>query len=309
MFEGKHVAVLCGGDGKERDVSLKSGKAVYDALIESGYEAEILDLQSLADVDKVQDFEGAFIAMHGDWGEGGQLQEKLKQLQIPFTGSGAEASFKAMHKWNSKILFEQAHIRTPYGILWPEKFEDIVSKLGKNVVVKPTTGGSTVGVTIIKGLTTEKLEDAVKFAKESYDSDVMIEKYIEGREMTVAVWENNGKVEALPVIEIAPHEGFYDYNNKYTKGATDYIVPAKIETSEAEAMKKFAVKAHKILGCSSYSRSDFRLARNGKAFILEVNTAPGMTATSLVPKAANAVGISMADFVKSIMEMASCDKV
>ena len=137
----------------------------------------------------------------------------------------------------------------------------------------------------------------------------MVEKYIEGRELTAAVWENNGKIEALPLIEIVPHEGFYDYKNKYTKGATNYIVPAEIEPVIAEGIKKFAVKAHKVLGCSSYSRSDFRLAKNGKAYILEVNTAPGMTATSLVPKAANAIGVSMPDFVKNIMQMASCDKI
>ena len=126
--------------------------------------------------------------------------------------------------------------------------------------------------------------------------------------MTVPVWEKDGKIEALPVIEIIPHEGFYDYKNKYTKGSTEYIVPAKIEPVIAEGIKKFAVKAHKVLGCSGYSRSDFRLDKNGKAYILEVNTAPGMTATSLVPKAAAAVGVNMAEFVKAVMKMASYDK-
>ena len=309
MFNGKYVAVLCGGDGKERQVSLKSGKAVCDALIEAGFDAEILDLKSLAEVEKVKEYEGVFIAMHGDWGEGGQLQQRLKELQIPYTGSGPEASYRAMNKWNSKTLFQQEHIRTPDGILLPDEFEDIIYKLGSNVVVKPSTGGSTVGISIIQDLTPEKLDEAVKVAKKNYESDVMVEKYIEGRELTAAVWENNGKIEALPLIEIVPHEGFYDYKNKYTKGATNYIVPAEIEPVIAEGIKKFAVKAHKVLGCSSYSRSDFRLAKNGKAYILEVNTAPGMTATSLVPKAANAIGVSMPDFVKNIMQMASCDKI
>ena len=310
MFEGKYVAVLCGGDGKERDVSLRSGKAVCDALNEGGeFDAEILDLKSLAEVDEVQDFEGAFIAMHGDWGEGGQLQQKLKEMQIPYTGSGPEASFNAMNKWCSKSLFIQKQIQTPKAILWPENFDTVIEKLGNNIVVKPSTGGSTVGITIIKDATLEKIEEAVKFSEENYYSSVMIEEYIEGRELTAAVWENNRKVEALPVIEIVPHEGFYDYKNKYTKGATEYIVPAKIENVIAEGIKKMAVKAHKVLGCSGYSRSDFRVTNDGKIYILEVNTAPGMTATSLVPKAANAIGVSMSKFVSSIMKMASCDKI
>ncbi len=309
MFEGNYVAVLCGGDGKEREVSLRSGKAVCDALNEAGFEAEMLDLKSLAEVDEVQDFEGAFIAMHGDWGEGGQLQQKLKEMRIPYTGSGPEASYRAMNKWASKNLFIENKIQTPEAILWPEDFNIIVEKLGSDIVVKPSTGGSTVGLSIIKNATPEKIEEAVKFSEENYYSGVIIEKYIEGRELTAAVWENNGKVEALPVIEIKPHEGFYDYKNKYTKGATEYIVPAKIEDVIAEGIKKMAVQAHKVLGCSGYSRSDFRVNSDGKIYILEVNTAPGMTSTSLVPKAANAMGISMSDFVAAIMKMASCDKI
>ena len=309
MFEGNYVAVLCGGDGKEREVSLRSGKAVCDALNEAGFEAEMLDLKSLAEVDEVQDFEGAFIAMHGDWGEGGQLQQKLKEMRIPYTGSGPEASYRAMNKWASKNLFIENKIQTPEAILWPEDFNTIVEKLGSDIVVKPSTGGSTVGLSIIKNATPEKIEEAVKFSEENYYSGVIIEKYIEGRELTAAVWENNGNVEALPVIEIKPHEGFYDYKNKYTKGATEYIVPAKIEDVIAEGIKKMAVQAHKVLGCSGYSRSDFRVTSDGKIYILEVNTAPGMTATSLVPKAANAMGISISDFVAAIMKMASCDKI
>lgn len=310
MFEGKYVAVLCGGDGKEREVSLRSGKAVCDALNEGGeFEAEILDLQSLAEVEDVQDFEGAFIAMHGDWGEGGQLQQRLKEMRIPYTGSGPEASFKAMNKQFSKNLFIQAKIQTPDSVLWPEDFNTIIKTLGNHIVVKPSTGGSTVGITILKNPSPEQIEEAVNLSEESYYSSVMIEKYIEGREFTAAVWEKNGKIEALPVIEIVPHEGFYDYKNKYTKGATEYIVPAKIDNVIAEGIKKAAVKAHKILGCSDYSRSDFRVTPDGKIYILEVNTAPGMTATSLVPKAANATGISMSEFVTSIMKKASCDKI
>ena len=302
----KNVAVLCGGDGREREVSLRSGKAVCDALNDAGFTAELLDIKTLDEAEKVRGFDGAFIAMHGDWGEGGQLQAKLDSLGVPYTGSKPEASSLAMNKWRACEVFSRAGIKIPDGVLMPETLEKIASSLGRSVVVKPCSGGSTVGVSIIPELTQERLDEAVRVAKGSYDSDVMIEKYIPGRELTCAVWERGGKAEALPVIEIAPHSGYYDYSNKYTSGATEYIVPAKLEPEIFAHVQAMAVKAHEALGCSGYSRADFRLSPEGEAYILEVNTAPGMTATSLVPKAARAVGVSMSEFVGEIMSMALC---
>ena len=308
MFNGKKITVLCGGDGREREVSLRSGRAVCDALNEAEFNAELIDLHSMNEIEKVKNFEGVFIAMHGDWGEGGILQAKLEEMKIPFTGSGSKASSLAMNKIKACELFKKENIKTPEGLVWENNCEKIISELGRDIVVKPSAGGSTVGITIIKDATDKKILDAVKTARESYEGDVLIEKYIEGREITAAVWEHNGKIEALPVIEIVPHHGFYDYTNKYTKGATEYIVPAKLDDETAKIISKMAVKAHEVLGCSGYSRSDFRLAVDGTAYILEVNTAPGMTATSLVPKAANAIGITMPEFVKEIMKMASFEK-
>ena len=305
---GKHVAVLCGGDSREREVSLRSGKAVYDALGDAGFDAELIDLKTLDEAENLSDFDGAFIAMHGDWGEDGQLQAKLEAMHIPYTGSGPHASSLAMDKWKACEVFTRSGITMPEGMLLPASFDDIVSRLGRSVVVKPCSGGSTVGVTIITDLTPEKLDEAVQVAKGSYDSDVMIEKYIAGRELTCAVWERNGKAQALPVIEIAPHSGYYDYTNKYTSGATEYIVPAKIDPEIFAHVQDMAVKAHESLGCSGYSRADFRLSPEGRAYILEVNTAPGMTATSLVPKAAKAIGVSMSEFVGEIMRSASDGK-
>ena len=305
---GKHVAVLCGGDGRERDVSLRSGKAVYDALNEAGFDAVLVDLKTLDDAEKLTGFDGVFIAMHGDWGEGGQLQAKLEAMHIPYTGSGPKASSLAMNKWQASEIFTRSGITMPEGMLLPADFDEIVSRLGRNVVVKPCSGGSTVGVTLIAGITSEMLDYAVDFAKESYDSEVMVEKYIDGREITCAVWERSGKPQALPVIEIAPHSGYYDYTNKYTSGATDYIVPAHIDPEISAQVQDMAVKAHEALGCSGYSRADFRLSPEGRVYILEVNTAPGMTATSLVPKAAKAVGVSMSEFVGEIMRSASDGK-
>ena len=305
---GKNVAVLCGGDSRERDVSLRSGKAVYDALISAHFHAALVDLKTLNEAETLSHFDGAFIAMHGDWGENGQLQAKLEAMHIPYTGSGPKASSLAMNKWNACKVFTQAGITVPEGMLLPAGFDEIASRLGLNVVVKPCSGGSTVGVTLIAGLTPEMLDFAVSSAKESYDSEVMIEKYIPGRELTCAVWERSGKVQPLPVIEIAPHSGYYDYANKYTSGATDYIVPAQIAPEIFAHVQDMAVKAHESLGCSGYSRADFRLAPDGKVYILEVNTAPGMTATSLVPKAAKAIGVSMSEFVGEIMRSASDGK-
>ncbi len=302
----KRTAVLCGGDGREREVSLRSGKAVCDALNESGISAELIDLRSLDEIEIVRNYDAVFIAMHGDWGEGGKLQARLNDMNIPYTGSGPEASALAMDKWAACKIFRNAGIRIPKGVLLPDDFSDVVSKLGSHIVVKPCSGGSTVGITIIEDATPQKLSDAYELAVESYEGSVMAEEYIAGRELTCGVWEHNGEVKALPVIEIVPHHGFYDYSNKYTAGATEYIVQAKIESEVSECISDLAVRAHKLLGCSGYSRSDFRVTPEGRVYILEVNTAPGMTATSLVPKAARAIGVSMSEFVSEIMNMASC---
>lgn len=296
-----NIAVLCGGDGREREVSLNSGHAVYNALRDAGFHAQLLDLRSLDEVSQVKDFDMAFIAMHGDWGEGGELQSKLEAMGIPYTGSGPEASSLAMNKWRAREVFVRENITVPEGILLPDNLYDAIIKLGPNIVVKPCSGGSTVGISIVRDATPEKLHNAVRIAQESYNSDVMLEKYINGREITAAVLELDNTTKALPVIEIKPRAGFYDYRNKYTAGAVDYIIPAEIDDELTSRISKIAVKAHETLGCRSYSRSDFRLDESGNVYILEVNTAPGMTATSLVPKAANAAGISMPELVRMII--------
>ncbi|MBQ3403208.1 MAG: D-alanine--D-alanine ligase [Synergistaceae bacterium] len=300
----KKVAVLCGGDSREREVSLRSGRAVTDALCEAGFDAVMVDLKSLDEAETIREYDGAFIAMHGDWGEGGQLQERLEALGVPYTGSGPEASARAMDKWEARKAFIRGNIPVAEAVLLPCDYDVLTRELGSDVVVKPCSGGSTVGVSIIRGITPEKLEEAERLARESYDGHVMAEEYIPGRELTCAVWEHDGLTEALPVIEIRPHEGYYDYTNKYTKGATEYIVPADLPETVALMVGEYAVKAHEALGCRAYSRADFRLTPEGRAYILEVNTAPGMTATSLVPKAAGAAGVSMSDFVRHIMDMA-----
>ena len=295
----KKIAVLCGGTSQEREVSLRSSAAVHEALITAGIANDLIDLQDYHYdylKEALKDYGTAFIALHGGWGEDGRLQQMLSIMKIYYTGSGEKSSEIAMNKYKSHGIYEYCGLNVPECSL--NKYD---KKLGNDIVVKPSSGGSTVGITIIHNVTNEKIKAAEKLARESYEGDILFEKYIPGRELTVAVLAEDFVPMALPVIEIKPHEGFYDYQNKYTHGATEYITPAELDPKTYFEVQYAAVKAHYKLGCFSYSRSDFRLTPDGKIYILETNTAPGMTDTSLVPKAAAAVGISMPDLVKRIL--------
>ena len=310
ILKGK-IAVLCGGDGAEREVSLRSGEAVCRALREAGCETEAVDLRSLEEVSGLGGFALAFVAMHGDWGEDGRLQARLEEAGIPYTGSGPGACALAMNKWRARAAFERAGLSVPRGILVPSGEADpdeVRAELGDTVVVKPCSGGSTVGVTLFRDpaeMTPEALHNAVALARKRYDSEVLIERYVEGRELTATAWEQeDGRVAALPVIEIVPRHGFYDYGNKYTAGATEYLVPAPLDADVLHQVELDAVEAHRALGCRAYSRTDFRLSRDGVPYVLETNTAPGRTATSLVPKAAAAAGIPFPEFVLKIVRAA-----
>ena len=303
----ERVAVLCGGEGAEREVSLRSGAAVCAALCEAGWCAEAVDLRSLEDVPSLKGFVAAFVAMHGAWGEDGRLQARLDAMGLPYTGSDPGACALAMDKWLSREAFQRAELALPKGVLLTSgaaNLKDVRTALGEDVVVKPCCGGSTVGVSILKGVTQDGLDAAVELARREYDGAVLIEEYIDGPELTAAVWERDGEAKALPIIEIAPHTGFYDYSNKYTSGATDYLVPAPLAPETAQRLSAAAEAAHRALGCRDYSRADFRLGRDGTPRILEVNTAPGMTATSLVPKAARAAGVEFSDFTVGLVRMA-----
>ena len=305
----ERIAVLCGGDGAEREVSLRSGAAVTSALVEAGYRAEAVDLRSLAKARRSLSglFDAAFVAMHGSWGEDGRLEAELEAMGLPYTGSDPNVCDLAMDKGRSCAALRAAGLTVPKGILLPKGRPDaeaVRSELGDAVVVKPCCGGSTVGITILRHVTADALRDAVDLARKEYGPAVLIEEYIGGRELTAAVWERDGAPEALPVIEIVPHAGFYDYRNKYTAGATEYLVPAPLAPAVAERVAEAAVAAHRALGCRDYSRADFRLSEDGTPWILEVNTAPGMTATSLVPKAARAAGLGFPEFVAHLVRAA-----
>lgn len=303
------IIVAYGGVSPEREVSLSSGAAVKKALEQAGFEAELEDITSPSDfVCKWSSMkaDGVFIALHGGWGENGRFQACLESFGIPYTGSGPEACMLAMDKTMAKLVFCAHRIHVPAGI---SKRKD--SKCGNRetamleeygrLIVKPNSAGSTVGVS--SASTLDELNTGLRGAWMVGD-EAIIEAYIDGSEITATVWEKeNGEVVVLPAVDIRPEGGFYDYEHKYTCGATQYICPAPLSPSVAERVACLAKRAHCSLGCRVYSRADFRITASGDVYILEVNTAPGLTATSLVPKAAEAAGVSFSEFVRSLVNV------
>ncbi|MDD5166278.1 MAG: D-alanine--D-alanine ligase [Candidatus Omnitrophica bacterium] len=285
------VGVLMGGPSSEREISLKSGKAVYAALKESGIEVSAIDIQT----DNVEEnirllkskkIDCAFLALHGRFGEDGSMQQILEDIKIPYTGSGVSASRLAMDKIASRKIFQDHGLKVPqYEVVKGNADWEMDSDFVFPLVVKPATHGSSIGLSIVDKK--EYLEEAVNLAF-SFDHKVIIEEYIEGREVTVGILEEK----PLAVIEIISKRRFFDYEAKYQAGMTDYIVPAKIEKKLSGKIQDIALLAHKLLGCSGCSRVDIILDKYNIPFVLEVNTIPGMTETSLLPKAAKIEGIS-----------------
>lgn len=292
------IAVLKGGPSAEREVSLRSGAAVGKALVEAGHEVEEIDVRG-PDFVVPKKTEVVFLALHGTFGEDGQVQAILEERGIAYTGSGIESSRLAFDKTATKKKFEAAGVPTPPCRIM-KKGEREIPRLKQPFpwVVKPSKQGSSVGVTIVQK--EQDLEKAVKLAFES-DDEVLIEAFIDGREMTIAVLGE----EALKVVEIKPKSGWYDYQNKYTKGATEYLVPAPLTKHQELCLQTLAVQAHKCLGCRDVSRVDVRMDPNENNFVLEVNTLPGMTETSLLPKAAAAAGISFSQLCDRLARMAA----
>lgn len=330
------IAVLLGGTSAERDVSLSTGIAIARALKENGHEVQAIDCAYGA---KPVDFTGAdtgriirvtpseiekekpaldrnifaaveylirekievvFNALHGGYGENGQLAALLDLAGIPYTGSGALASGLGMNKHLSKVIFQANGVPTaPWERLSRLEGVDSARLAARKLplVVKPNEQGSTVGLSIVRqpGELNAALERAFQ-----YGDAVLVEKYIPGRELTVSVLGG----EALPIIEIIPESGFYDYEAKYQGGKTRYVVPAELPEELAAKIREAGAGAYRALGCSGYARVDFRLQDDGQFFCLEVNTLPGMTPTSLVPKAAKAVGIGFTELMERIVSLA-----
>ena len=322
------IALLLGGTSPEKEVSKSSGASIYAALKNLGYETVLINPAYGANQPKdeneffnkkddkiisnrnyveainsklLDDIDLAFIALHGKYGEDGTIQSLLELRGIKYTGSKILASSISMDKEMSKILFKHYKINTPKWFAVAKNnfgneaiIKSINNEFGFPCVIKPNDQGSTVGVTICKK---ENDVSSAKKLAHQFSDKAIVEEYIPGREMTVTIVENK----ALPVLEIKPKHGVYDYECKYTSGMSEYIVPADIPKEVEQQLQSQALLAFNSLGCEVYSRIDFRLNEKFETYCLEVNTLPGMTSTSLVPKMAKAVGISFEQLIDKII--------
>jgi D-alanine-D-alanine ligase len=297
------VAVLMGGIGEERDISIQSGTCVADALIKAGFNVVTDDISpdkmDILEDDSIDIF---FIAMHGKFGEDGQLQQILEDKSLLYTGSGPAASRLAFDKMASKKAFADAGLITPKAIIFDQRKDakELAKELqliGDRFVVKPIRQGSTVGVTIVDD-PRSALADARRCLKKF--GDCMIEEYINGREITVGILRKL----PLPIIEIKTKTGFYDYEAKYIDEQTQYLFDTIDDAELAEKIAAAAIDCFNALGCRHFARADFILTKNGVPYVLEVNTIPGFTSHSLLPMAAAKTGLSMSDLCTKIIEAA-----
>jgi D-alanine-D-alanine ligase len=292
------VAVLLGGRSAEREVSLKSGGAVLATLQKSGVDAHAFDPEQrdLFEL-RQEEFERVFIALHGRFGEDGTVQGALELLGIPYTGSGVMASAIAMDKWRTKLVWQAAGLPIPEyeALTAPTDWNAVADHLDLPLFVKPASEGSSVGVTKVK--TVEELPTAYAEAAK-HDKVVIAESFMNGGEYTVAIL--NGR--ALPVIKIEPASEFYDYEAKYLRDDTRYLCPSGLSAEDEAAMQHLAMLAFQLVGCEGWGRVDFLRGEDGKPYLLEINTSPGMTDHSLVPMAARQAGISFEQLVVQILE-------
>lgn len=302
------IAVLYGGVSKEREVSLATSKGVMHALQKKGHEVIGIDFhpQRLEEIIHL-DVDVVFIGLHGKFGEDGTIQGLLDMIGIPYVGSGVLASALAMDKHKAKQFFKLKHIPVAEGELYYVPDEHNIGEISNKIikqftvpfVVKPNREGSTVGLSVVKN--PADTEAALRKALQS-DSYILVEEYIAGMELTVPVWGAYNKEEALPIIEIIPKNELYDYEAKYTVGGSQHIIPARISDELTKKVQQYAIEAHRVLGCKTYSRVDF-LLQDDTPYILEVNTLPGMTPTSLFPDAAKHVNISYEDMVERLIQL------
>lgn len=298
-YKGKRVGVIMGGPSSERDVSLNSGRGVLAALKSKGYDAVGIDWKGGTDrlgthLDR-EKIDVAWIALHGTYGEDGCVQGLLECYGVPYTGSSVLASSIAMDKIATRRIFDQESIESPRWRRWHGAAD--VARVGFPLVVKPSSEGSSVGVSIVKH--EGELEAALEAAKRCHGV-VLLEEYIKGREINVGVLDD----EALGEVEIRPATEFYDYEAKYLRDDTEYLVPAPITDEERRTLHSLAVRAHKALGCAGATRVDLLLTDTGRAVCLEINTLPGMTDHSLLPKIAAHRGMDYATLVERILDTA-----
>ena len=295
------VAVLLGGFSHEREVSLNSGRAVLEALRQKGVDAHPFDpaerpLEEL----KKEGFERVFIALHGRFGEDGVVQGALEAMKIPYTGCGVMASSVGMDKWRTKLMWQAAGLPVPPYVMLNEEsdFEAVENTLGLPLFIKPACEGSSIGVYKIK----EPGELKKRFHEIKHlDRWIMAEKFIGGGEYTCAILG----AQALPTIKIVPKTEFYDYEAKYSRDDTEYLCPSDLSEDQEAQMRALALDAFTVLGGSGWARVDFLKDVDGKLYVLEINTAPGMTSHSLVPKAAKQIGIGFEELCVEILSYAN----
>ncbi len=300
MREFGRVAVLMGGASSEREISLMSGRGVLAALQSRAIDAHAFDPyeRDLADL-KREGFARCFIALHGRGGEDGTLQGALEVLGMPYTGSGVMGSAIGMDKWRTKMIWQAAGIPTPrYRILAADdNWQAVAAELGLPLIVKPAREGSTLGLTKVNSAA--ELPAAYELAAIKYRDLALAEEFIAGAEYTASILGNT----ALPLIRIDAPGGNYDYQNKYFSDDTRYICPCGLPAAEEASLQDLSLKAFRLAGCAGWGRIDIMRRADGQAFLLEVNTSPGMTGHSLVPMAARAAGISYADLCLNILAM------
>jgi D-alanine-D-alanine ligase len=300
------VGVLYGGSSAEREVSLMSGRGVHAALLEAGVDAHLFDTgtQSLAELASAG-FDRVFIALHGRYGEDGTLQGALELLRLPYTGSGPLASALAMDKIMTKKVWAHHGLPTPqFAVLADESdLAGLIGRLGLPLIVKPPHEGSTLGVA--KVADAGELHEAYRLAA-GYDAEVLAERFIDGRELTVPLLGKGQKARALPIIEIVAPGGNYDFEHKYVSNETQYFCPADLPAELTREIMRLACRAYVALGCEGWGRVDLMLDRHGRPWLLELNTSPGMTSHSLVPMGAKAAGMSYSELCVAILAEASC---
>ena len=309
MDKKTKIAVVMGGPSTEAEISRNTGNAIFEALKSKGYNVVPLELKPATFVQELQEqkIEFVFNALHGLYGEDGRIQSILEALGIPYTGSGVLACAVSMDKSATKRYLTVDGISTPKYLLFNKRFDkdakaiaDKIKKvIGIPAVVKAASQGSSIGVEIVKD--EAKLVSAVESCF-TYCDNLVVEEFIKGKELTCGVMEKQGEVIALPVIWIAPHSGAYDFHSKYTKGATDYHCPAPFDAALTAKIQDLAKKTYVSLGLAGVARVDLMMDEKENVYVLEANTIPGMTATSLVPKMAAAMGISFPDLCEMILE-------
>jgi len=299
------IGVICGGLSSEREVSLKSGHAIAHALLNEGFDVEEIDLKTEEEGEVVAVLRKAaiavaFVAMHGRFGEDGRLQAILEEMELPYVGSDSLASAFAMNKIISKTIFGEYGIPTPrFWTMTPsDATEAAIRALPLPFVVKPCSQGSSIGISLVKSFGQAGQAFNAAFY---YNNNIIIEEYIDGRELTVGILDN----QALEPIEIVSKNQFFDFEAKYSTGKTEYVLPASLAPDIRKRVQTLAFRAHRALGCRHFSRVDILLDKENNPYVLEVNTIPGFTSTSLLPKAAQYAGISFSGLCCKLLELAA----